>query len=278
MNISSRWTKKLLPYLFLVGISVGSVWPQSTPPAALVTYPVGDSLAFVGSGGLVGVSYLLEAHKPKPSLSDLSLANIPPFDRLYSTHKSKPLSLVSDATLAGTVLLPVFMIPSMSRDEVVSGGVVYAEALALSYGLKSLIKGLVVRYRPYAYSATSDAQLLADPEILDSFPSGHVTVAFAAAVATGYIFDLYSTSPGERAAVWSASLGLATATAVLRVWSGNHFVSDVVGAAFVGTLVGVLVPFIHSPSSMSAAGIPLSLKTELPPEGIPILQWHMSLP
>lgn len=260
---------------------VGGAWAQtatSTPPAALVTYPVGDSLTFVGTGGLIGLSYILEAHKPKPNPSDINPANIPFFDRWYTTHRSKPLGYASDGTLAATALLPLALIPSMSRDEIISGGIVYSETVALAYGVKSVIKGLVVRYRPYAYGATSKTALFADPEIEDSFPSGHVTVAFAAAVATGIINDLYNTSTGERAAVWTASLGLATATAVLRVWSGNHFLSDVVGAAAIGSLIGFIVPFVHSPRSMSAAGIPLTVSSPLPSAGVPILQWDLRLP
>ncbi len=281
MNTFLRCNRRLVAAIVLAVAVSGGAWAQtttSTPPAALVTYPIGDPLIFVGSGGLVGMSYLLEAHKPKPNLSDLNPANIPPFDRWYTTHRSKPLGYASDGTLAATALLPVALLPSMSRDEIISGGIVYAETLALSYGVKSVIKGLVVRYRPYAYGATSKTALLADPEIQDSFPSGHVTVAFAAAVATGIINDLYNTSTGERVAVWSASLGLATATAVLRVWSGNHFVSDVVGAAAIGSLIGFVVPFVHSPRSMSAAGIPLSVSTPLPSVGLPIVQWDVRLP
>ena len=281
MNTFLRCNRALALALLLTVAVAGGAAAQSaasTPPAALVTYPIGDSIIFVGSGGLVGVSYLLEAHKPKPNLSDINPANIPPFDRWYTTHRSKPLGYVSDGTLAATALLPVALLPSMSRDEIISGGIVYAETLALAYGVKSVIKGLVVRYRPYAYGVTSNAALLADPEVESSFPSGHVTVAFAAAVATGIINDLYNTSTAERAAVWTASLGLATATAVLRVWSGNHFVSDVVGAAAIGSLIGFIVPFVHSPRSMSAAGIPLTVSSPLPSVGVPIVQWDFRLP
>lgn len=283
MNISYRSAKKAVFSFVVAAIAIGGVWSQptagpSSPPAVLVTYPIGDPFIFLGGAGLVASSYLLEARKPKPNQTDLSAANIPPFDRWYTSRRSEPLSLLSDITLAGTVLLPAVMIPTMSRDRLIAGGVVYAEALALSFGLKSLIKGLVVRYRPYAYSATSTAELRKYPEIEDSFPSGHVTVAFAAAVATGYIFSLYNPSPGERAAVWGTSLGLATATAVLRVWSGNHFVSDVVGGAAVGSLVGVLLPFLHSPSSMSSTGLSPAVKSVLPSGGLPIVQWDIRLP
>lgn len=274
----SRSAKATIAAL-LFALAAANGWSQTaTPPARLVTYPVADTLIFVGSAGMVGASYLLEADKPKPDLSGLSTADIPPFDRWYTTHRSEPLSLASDATLVGTVLLPGLIVTHLSRDELVPSGVVYAEALALSYGLKSVIKGLVVRYRPYAYAPSPSPAVLANPELQDSFPSGHVTVAFAAAVAGSYIYSLYDTSPGARAGMWGATLGLASLTAVLRVWSGNHFLSDVVAAAGIGSLVGVLLPYLHSPSSLAATGIGPAAHIAGRGETVPILQWQVSLP
>lgn len=285
MNISFRLHSARLPKAAAVFAAVlalcvaGEGWAQTAAtPAPLVAYPIGDSLVFAGSAGLVLGSHFLEAHKPKPDLSALSTANIPPFDRWYTTHRSEPLSLASDATLIGTVLLPAVLIPSLNRNELVASGVVYAEALAVSYGLKSIVKGLVVRYRPYAYAPNPSPAVLKDPELESSFPSGHVTVAFAAAVAGGYIFSLYDARPAARAGMWAGELALASATAVLRVWSGNHFVSDVVAAAGIGSLVGALLPFVHSPSSLAATGLVPAGNAAAVSEGIPIISWGVSLP
>ncbi len=277
MSTFSLSRRHLFAALLMAALAARA-WAQTTPPLPLTAYPIADPLIFAGSGGLVVASHFLEAGKPKPDLSSLSKADIPPFDRWYTTHRSEPLSLASDATLVGTVLLPVVMIPRLSRNELISSGVVYAEALALSYGIKSIVKSLVVRYRPYAYVDNPSPALLADPELEDSFPSGHVTVAFAAAAATGYIFSLYNSSPAERAGMWTAAFGLAGATAVLRVWSGNHFASDVVAAAGIGSLIGVILPFAHSPSSLVATGIVPAASVNSPPGGIPIVQWHVRLP
>ena len=45
--------------------------------------------------------------------------------------------------------------------------------------------------------------------------------------------------------VVAGSFTLATLTAVLRVLGGNHFATDVITGAVVGTSVGFLVPFLH---------------------------------
>lgn len=284
MNISSRLPRRGAFLAAILALCVaGQGWTQTTgsttaSPAPLVAYPIGDSLVFLGSAGLVVGSHFIEKHKPKPDLAALSPADIPPFDRLYTTHRSEPLSLASDATLIGTVLLPAVMIPSLNKSELVASGVVYAEALAVSYGLKSIIKAFVVRYRPYAYAPNPSPAVLADPELESSFPSGHVTVAFAAAVAGGYLFSLYNTNPAQRAGMWAAELSLASATAVFRVWSGNHFPSDVVAAAGIGSLVGVLLPFVHSPSSLAATGLVPAANAVSARQGVPIVQWRIALP
>lgn len=264
--------------LVLVSAVTASGWAQTTT-SPLVDYPVGDPIIYAAAAGLIGAGYALDARKPAPNISNLTTADIPAFDRLfYRTQRSEPLSIASDVTLAATALLPLAVAPQFSGKQIFRIGVIYAETLALSYGLKEVVKGLVVRYRPYAYASSVPASLLVGPGIENSFPSGHVTVAFAAAVSTGYIFDLYNKNTAARVAVWSSALGLATATAVFRVWSGNHFMSDVVAAAALGSLVGFIVPFVHSPPGLSSVGITPPIASITPMSGIPIFQYDIRLP
>jgi undecaprenyl-diphosphatase len=42
------------------------------------------------------------------------------------------------------------------------------------------------------------------------------------------------------------SYALALATAALRVGSGNHFLSDVVAGALIGTVSGIVIPLIFA--------------------------------
>ena len=101
----------------------------------------------------------------------------------------------------------------------------YAETLGIAVGFSLSLKSVVFRYRPYAYSAAPAA--FANPDIVNSFPSNHTTLAFASAIFAGYVFDSSHPDSPYRWAVWGAGLSLATTTAVLRVLSGDHFLSDV---------------------------------------------------
>jgi undecaprenyl-diphosphatase len=84
------------------------------------------------------------------------------------------------------------------------------------------------RPRPFAVQA---AHLLLKPSHDPSFPSDHATLAFA--VATGLF--LVSKRVGVPALILAGLIGLA------RVYAGEHYVSDVVGGALIGTLATVAV-------------------------------------
>ena len=124
-------------------------------------------------------------------------------------------------------------------------GVMYVETLGLAYGLDSLLKSAVVRYRPYAYSTSTPADF-SNSEITASFPSSHATLAFSAAVFTGYVFDEINPDSNLRPWVWASGLTVAAAVSTLRIASGDHFLSDVVAGGAIGAASGFLVPFLHT--------------------------------
>ncbi len=84
------------------------------------------------------------------------------------------------------------------------------------------------RPRPFAIQP---ANLLLPPSHDPSFPSDHATFAFAVAVA----LFLVSKRVGVPALVLAGLIGLA------RVYTGEHYVSDVVGGALIGILATVAV-------------------------------------
>jgi undecaprenyl-diphosphatase len=79
------------------------------------------------------------------------------------------------------------------------------------------------RPRPFA---VQPATLLLPPSPDPSFPSDHATFAFAIAVA----LFLVSKRAGIPALVLAALIGSA------RVYTGEHYVTDIIGGAFIGSL------------------------------------------
>ncbi|HUS32983.1 MAG TPA: phosphatase PAP2 family protein [Kofleriaceae bacterium] len=156
---------------------------------------------------------------------------------------------------AGAVVL-------LTADEGIRNGlndvVVVGEA-TFSASAVSLIMTLAAgRPRPYVFGdPTQPDQLKAplgtrnSPTASMSFLSGHTTESFA------FVTSLYMTErrlhPHSKGPKIMLGVGLTIATfvGVGRIMSGNHFITDVVGGAIVGSSVGVLVPALHrSPVSV----------------------------
>ena len=77
----------------------------------------------------------------------LDPADVNPFDRTVMMPYSKPLSDVSLGIGFAAALTPAVLFVEPAS-EYLTIGVMYAEALVLSFGTKELIKHLVTRERP----------------------------------------------------------------------------------------------------------------------------------
>lgn len=99
------------------------------------------------------------------------------------------------------------------------------------------VKYSVGRQRPRIHYGTRPP---GDGEDNMSFFSGHTSLAFSLAVASGRVASLH----GYRAApaIWASGLVLASATAYLRVGADAHYTSDVLVGAAVGAAFGYLLP------------------------------------
>jgi membrane-associated phospholipid phosphatase len=125
-----------------------------------------------------------------------------------------------------------------------------AEALAIAGALQETTTALVSRQRPYVAdcggglpSTTLDCT---SPGRNRSFFSGHSTLSFTAAGLTcEHHLTLHLLGGARDALVCVGALVLAGATATLRVVADQHYASDVIGGALVGSAVGLAVPAIH---------------------------------
>ena len=130
---------------------------------------------------------------------------------------------------------------------------IVAEATSVAMLINTVVKYAVGRARPYAwtgddpYGETTDANL--------SFFSGHSTFAFAVSVSAGTVY-LMQGMPGAPAAL-GAGLVLSAFTAYLRMAAEQHYLTDVLAGAALGSLVGWAVPFLfHRPAKASATAAP----------------------
>jgi len=123
-----------------------------------------------------------------------------------------------------------------------------AEVLLVTAALQRIANAVTSRERPYG--RTCGGELSEDTRACDSsdrffsFFSGHTSQAFAAAALTcthHAHLPLYGGGAAD-VAPCVAGLGLAATTGFLRLVGDEHYATDVLTGAFIGTATGLLLP------------------------------------
>ncbi len=193
------------------------------------------------SAGLFGVSLATEgsagAQTPESSISRI--------DRMWMSGYSAGLDKAGTISACAALMLPAISAAGQldNAGNLAVYGVMYAEAFLLTTALKDLIKDGVSRWRPYTYEESFSSP--GDDDYHNSFPSGHTAYAFLGAAFLSTTFSAQYPDSDYRKAVYGLSYSVATLTALLRIASGEHFISDVAAGAVLGSLTGWLVPFLH---------------------------------
>jgi hypothetical protein len=174
-------------------------------------------------------------------------------DKSVRDNFSPAAADVSDVLLATSLVAPLLVQVQDGFDkESGQQALVYGETLAASILLNTATKYAIQRPRPYLYNPSPKAKAYAAKQGDDaylSFYSGHASTAFSGAIAGSILYAQDSTSKGGKVAMWGAEMGLASATAMLRVRAGKHYYSDVLVGILIGSAIGVLVPALHTTGS-----------------------------
>ena len=175
----------------------------------------------------------------------LSQTEVNGFDRLFMQNYSGNMDKAATVLEIASLLTPAVLLAE-SSDEYVTIGVMYLETALLAWGTRTLLKTISERPRPYMYYADYPRDSVDSGDWNKSFPSGHAVMSFAGASFASYVFCKYNPDSKWRIPVIAASYTLASATAALRVASGNHFMTDVLAGAVIGTAIGIGVPALHT--------------------------------
>lgn len=167
------------------------------------------------------------------------------FDRLIMTPYSHTLDKAGDIITVVTLAAPLTLLATPSS-EWFPECVMYAESCILSFGMEELGKNLVKKPRPYMYFDNYPQDEVENGDYLNAWPSAHSTMAFTSAAFTSYVFGKYYPESPWRFAVAGGVYTLAFTTAALRLASGNHFLTDVLSGAAIGTLNGFVIPYLHT--------------------------------
>ncbi|MFA6596546.1 MAG: phosphatase PAP2 family protein [Ignavibacteriaceae bacterium] len=204
----------------------------------------------LGTGTAVSVlGYSLE-QKINPlsvqEISALSRNDVNAFDRSATYNWSKNLTTLSDVSVAITMLSPLtlFLDKNVQKDfQTISA--MYFETLLFATFIPSIAKGTSIRVRPFVYNADAPQGIKLEAEAKKSFFSGHTTVAFASAVFLSSVYDGYFPDSKYKKYIWAGSLVTASVVGYLRYASGNHYPTDILTGAVVGSAIGYLIPYLH---------------------------------
>lgn len=164
----------------------------------------------------------------------------------------------SDVTLSLLVTYPFFVDALIaaqwyraSPEVAFEMAVIDAEALAITAAIQGVTNTLAARERPFGRDCggalPGDLNDCVSSMRYRSFFSGHSSLAFtsAALVCSHHLrLDLFGGGAVELATC-GVAMGTAAATALFRVMADQHYLSDVLTGAAVGTIVGFLVPALH---------------------------------
>ena len=210
--------------------------------------PTKDLIIASASLGL-SVSSLFINHSANTASKDgfpFPKGSVNTFDRSLMYEYNKTLDIASDFVLYGLMAMPLL---SPLAGNIKDGntwamyGIMYAESILLVFGTCELFKNSITRYRSYCYFG--DVPSGKDADYYKSFPSRHTAFAFmSAGFLTSTFITEYPDSPW-RIPLSIASYSLAAGVGAGRIFSGNHYISDVLAGAALGSVYGYLIPWLH---------------------------------
>jgi len=219
-----------------------------------VDVPVMVASTVIGAGWLLGDELGPAACAPRCDRKRLNA-----FDRLAAGRYDEGFKLASDITVAAVLAASAgLLLLELGTVELLIG----AEAVLLSAALAVVTMFAVRRPRPFLYGQDAPLAERERGKAALSFPSGHTTNAFAAVTALFSIWRAHR--PGSAAPYWALAIGgtLAAGVGVGRVLAGDHFPSDVLAGAMIGSAIGWAVPALHRTGSLvltpSANGLQLT--------------------
>ena len=213
----------------------------------------GREIAIFSGGIILGIvnSKLIDNKKPisNEELQNLSKKNLNAFDRGAVNNWSPSSAEWSNVLLITAIASPLLLFTSSAvRNDAGTFSTMYLQNILTTNSVSHLPKGLISRYRPYVYNEDVPDEIRQNVDATHSFFSAHTSVSFASAVFLSITFNKYNPDSNLTPYIWATSLLLSSAVGYLRYASGNHFPTDIIAGAIVGSVVGFLIPLIHESS------------------------------
>jgi membrane-associated phospholipid phosphatase len=222
---------------------------KGMPPSPFAISLGVDAPLLSASLGAWIIPTFISGGMPGPACDPCDPSGLNALDRPVIDYASYEADILSDVALVAVPVLALSVtfvhFPIWGWQGVFEDFVMIAEAMALSGLVQQITRYAVRRPRPFMYR--EGVQLASRHKVgaTLSFFSGHTTLAFSSATAFAYIFTVRQPDSPWVPLVWITSMLGASVMPVARVFSGEHFWTDVIVGAGVGAAFGILIPALH---------------------------------
>lgn len=179
-------------------------------------------------------------------IRNLSKDDIPFFDRWIPFSPDAKLKDWSDYSVYLTIVSTFFLV--YDEEYFLDNLMVYSEILITQSAVAKWTKTITRRKRPFVYDNDVSLEKQQQRNSQHSFYTMHSSTAFASAT-FGYYY--YYDNYGANLPVAVLLFGSATATAALRVASAQHFPSDAVMGAIIGSGISYFICKYHHSEKIS---------------------------
>ncbi len=238
----------------LINVNIPEREKCKTEPAYFSLDWTWDSILLGASVAEYGTALVLRnvLSQPEYTGQTYDIDSVPAIDRWAMQAYNHTIDNIGTLTCGiDLALLPALLfagqtaIGNLPLKDLFTITIMYAETIFFTQGTKDLLKISMLRVRPYMYFEGYDTSSISNHDFEYSWPSGHTTNAFMGAGFVSYVFCMYYPNSVWKIPVIATSYALAVGTGALRMLSGNHFFTDVLTGAALGTVFGLGVPFLH---------------------------------
>lgn len=203
---------------------------------------------------LLGCSLLITAHATKQYRTKVewngtpyNIKNINPVDVKFINPYSKALDDTGDFFIFLTIfttyisLFAAIITSENKKNSLMLTAydvIIFGDCWLFALGAYNILKTLGGRIRPYMYFPNPSQKGVEEGDFFRSWPSGHSTLVF---MSFGFLMAWYANRHPHsklRKPMLILSGLLSCSTMVLRMLSGNHFLTDVLSGAALGFIIG----------------------------------------